>query len=61
VSLESKRKEFFDNVWDHSQDPFQTQFDMRRLLSDDEVKLLSAIYHMTRELGDNEQIASILL
>ena len=59
AEVEKRRAEFFDNVWNHSVDVFQTQFDQRRGLGDDECiflkQLVSVISSSTTDdlLGDN--------
>jgi hypothetical protein len=40
ADIEARRAEFFQNVWNHSEDPFQMQFDARRPLTKDELALL---------------------
>jgi len=61
MSLEEKRKEFFSNIWDHTQDPFQTRFDVRRPLTDEEVQALSEIWHAIHGAQDDEEVANVLL
>jgi hypothetical protein len=60
VNLEEKRSEFFSNVWDHTQDPFQTRFDIRRLFTDVEIQTLLEIHRAIHKTQDDEQVAQVL-
>lgn len=61
MNLEEKRSEFFSNVWDHTQDPFQIRFDIRRPLTDEEVQALLKIHHAIHQTQDDGQVAQALL
>lgn len=41
--VEKRRHEFMKNVWNHSEDPFQTQFDDRPPLSKAEISELHKV------------------
>lgn len=58
-SLENKRKEFFENVWDHSIDPFQISFDERRPLTPGEHEVLNKLLDCIK--GGADDIETILL
>lgn len=42
-TLKERRAEYDANVWDHTTDAFQMEFDFRRPLDEDELKMLAAI------------------
>lgn len=47
LSLDSRRREFRDHVWNHSIDPFQLKFDERRPLTEKELSGLREIAKAT--------------
>ena len=59
--LEVRRTEFFANVWDHSKDPFQTKFDLRRSLSERETLALNRLVQALGEAPDDDALAAVLL
>ncbi len=44
MSLSGKRSEFERHLWDHAADSFQSQFDERRSLTENEISFLEAVY-----------------
>jgi hypothetical protein len=52
--LAERHAEFNDNIWDHAVDAFQTQFDQRRQLSDDEKELLREAVKIASEPEDDK-------
>ena len=58
-SLGHRRQEFWNNVWDHTRDPFQVQFDDRRSLSHNEITVLRAVVEATHRTND-DQLADTL-
>jgi len=57
--VEQRREEFIANVWNHSEDPFQTQFDDRPPLSRAEIASLTAI--VISALQDPSQRSTAIL
>ncbi len=53
-------QEFWSNVWDHTRDPFQVQFDDRRSLLPNEISALQAVVEATHGTNDDQQLASTL-
>ena len=60
LNLAERRKEFRDNVWDHSKDPFQLQFDLRRKLHPSELVVLQAIVDEVARTEDDALLAAFL-
>lgn len=54
VEINEMRREFERNVWDHSIDPFQMQFDDRRELSGVELSLLETVFHLAVDEDNDE-------
>lgn len=55
IDLDSRREEFFQNVWNHSTDPFQMQFDERRTLSKDERYFIEQVGKLIRSTTDDNE------
>ncbi|GMV87866.1 MAG: hypothetical protein AMXMBFR81_07970 [Chthonomonas sp.] len=60
MSVEARRKEFFANVWDHSKDPFQTQFDIVPPFSDPIKSAVRTLHGLIRDQPDDTKIAATL-
>ena len=60
-TLAGRIAEFESNVWDHTADPFQQQFDWRRPLSQEEIRALRGLVNALANGESDEQIASRLL
>ena len=60
MNLNDRRREFQANVWDHSQDPFQLQFDLRRKLHQSELAVLQAIVVEVKRTEDDSVLAAFL-
>jgi len=58
--LRARRQEFFENVWDHSQDPFQIQFDERRPLSKEEVVFAVEVQRAVHSLTSDDALGERL-
>lgn len=58
--LEERRREFFQHVWDHSKDPFQAQFDLRRPLTRQEISAVEKLVELFREQKDDKAIAAVI-
>jgi len=54
TELDRIRREFFTNVWDHAQDPFQAQFDERRPLSKEERAFIEQAAKLVNSTPDKE-------
>ncbi|MEM4235189.1 MAG: hypothetical protein QXU75_08585 [Candidatus Methanomethylicaceae archaeon] len=59
-SLEGKKKEFEEHIWDHTQDPFQLQFDQRPRLSQQEILALENLVDLFRTGKSEKEIATLL-
>lgn len=59
-SLDERRAEFEAHLWDHAEDAFQQEFDLRRPLDDAELAALSEIADALAEGADDEEIAVIV-
>lgn len=59
-SLEERRREFDTHLWDHTADPFQSQLDLRRPLTDDELQALKLVTRVICDGKDDEAIATEL-
>lgn len=57
MSYLTKQDEFFQNVWDHSNDSFQMGFDARRPIGPTEIAALERITSCLRSGGDDEELA----
>ena len=55
-NVEDRRKEFFKNIWNHANDPFQAQFDERRPLTKDELGFLEKIVALIHEFNDDDDL-----
>ena len=60
LSLDRRLDEFNDNVWDHTQDAFQLNFDLRRPLDPEELELLTSLTDAIREGMDDDRLAKEL-
>lgn len=60
MTLKSKREEFFNNVWDHTSDPFQMMFDVRRPLSGAEINILKTIHQRIQETDQDASLAVLV-
>lgn len=60
MSVADREKEFNANVWDHSRDSFQTEFDLCPDLTPDEVKLLERLVELVREEAPDAVISKEL-
>ena len=60
MKLSDRRQEFRANVWDHSQDPFQLQFDVRRKLDSSELAVLQVIADEVSRTEDDSILAAFL-
>ncbi len=56
IDVEARRLEFFGNVWNHSIDPFQAQFDERRPLSTDEREFIAQIGKLVHSIPDDTEL-----
>jgi hypothetical protein len=55
-NLSLRLKEFTENVWDHSQDPFQMKFDKRVALTDNEQTFLAGVLGLMHNVKDDGQL-----
>jgi len=53
-SLDFKRNEFFENVWNHSVDEFQESFDERRSLNNEEISFLKSLVESANTCDSDE-------
>jgi hypothetical protein len=60
-TLESRRAEFEDHVWNHADDVFQQGFDSRRRLSKWEVEIIVESIDVVRGSVDDHKLANFLL
>ena len=60
MKLADRRREFKKNIWDHSVDPFQLQFDVRRNLHPTELNVLQALAEAVKQTADDVILATIL-
>lgn len=60
AGLAAKREEFFGNVWDHTVDPFQVQFDVRRPLSELELESLRAVVEAVGKDASDEKLSRLV-
>lgn len=60
-TLDERVKEFHAHVWDHTADPFQQQFDVRRPLNRDELQSLNSLIDALANDESDTQIAAKLL
>lgn len=58
--IKTLRAEFFESVWNHSEDEFQAAFDERRNLNSAEINLLKLIVTEFEKGCNDERIANIL-
>lgn len=58
MSLDARQEEFFANVWDHSNDAFQTEFDARRPLTPAEIGALTILVQSVRSGADDVKLAA---
>lgn len=56
IDLEFRRKEFFQNVWNHAEDPFQVQFDERRPLSKEEKIFIEKTGNLIHSTLDDDEL-----
>jgi len=54
MDLEDRIGQFWDHVWDHSTDPFQTQFDYRASLTKQELEAVDLIVEVLPNRSDEE-------
>src|SRR5690554_5134766 len=59
-SLAERRQEFERNVWNHSQDPFQLEFDERRNLTEEELTALQAVLDLVRRGATEDEVCECL-
>ena len=59
--LAARRAEFASHLWDHTTDPFQTGFDERRPLSEEELSALRQITAAVGEGKSDEALADVIL
>lgn len=59
-SVEQKRAEFFENLWDHTTDAFQVQFDDRRPLDPTELAALKKVAAAFKEKKSDKEIAVLV-
>lgn len=60
MSVETRRQEFFANVWDHSKDPFQAQFDVVPPLPDFVKSAVRVLHGLIRAEQDDSKVANTL-
>lgn len=60
MSVEARRKEFFANVWDHSKDPFQAQFDVVPPFADSIKSAVKVLHGLIRAQPYDSKIAVTL-
>lgn len=60
MNLAERRREFNKNVWDHSKDPFQLQFDVRRKLNQNELDVLQAVAEEVKRTDDDAVLSAFL-
>jgi hypothetical protein len=60
VDLEHRRNEFFQNVWNHAEDPFQIQFDDRRPLTRDENTFIEETGRLVHSTLDDHELGKKL-
>jgi hypothetical protein len=60
VDLEHRRDEFFQNVWNHAEDPFQMQFDDRRPLTRDENTFIERAGKLVHSAPDDGELGKKL-
>lgn len=60
MELSERREEFKKHVWDHSKDPFQLQFDIRRKLHQTELDILQAITAVVKRTDDDAILAAFI-
>ncbi|MGD1087363.1 MAG: hypothetical protein ABR955_01370 [Verrucomicrobiota bacterium] len=56
AEIELRRDEFFRNVWNHSEDPFQMKFDARRSLRTEELHFLEAVIDAIHSCSDDQEL-----
>lgn len=59
-SADPKRKEFFDNLWDHTSDAFQMQFDERRPLDAAELAALKKVAAAFKARKSDTEVAALV-
>jgi hypothetical protein len=59
-TLELRRSEFEDHVWNHADDAFQQSFDARRRLTDREVEIVAESIDVIRESQDEHELGNFL-
>lgn len=57
--LDRRRREFFDNIWDHTQDPFFEQFDFCLPLEEWEIRFFVQVHEKIIS-SDDEKVAEFL-
>lgn len=60
-ALSERRDEWWNHVWDHTKDPFQAEFDLRRPLADEEIVPLVRISQEICRGKDDATVAKSLL
>lgn len=60
ATLEERRAEFDANVWDHTADAFQMEFDVRRPLDADELAMLAEVCEALGRGCDDDEIAELI-
>ena len=60
ATRKEKETEFFNNVWDHTLDSFQTSFDERRPLTDPELSFICSLGEAVQRMGSPSQMLYIL-
>ncbi len=60
TEINLQRDEFFRNVWNHSEDPFQMKFDERRSLKKEELDFLESIILAIHSHSDNQRLGAEL-
>jgi hypothetical protein len=58
--FQDRLKEFFGNIWNHSEDEFQASFDERRKLNADELAVLENLTKLFQHEKTDSEIAKYL-
>jgi hypothetical protein len=58
--LEKHRQEFFENVWNHSEDDFQITFDERRPLNEEEILLLNQLKRSFKDGKTDAEVSALI-
>lgn len=58
--LAARRSEFESHVWNHSEDVFQADFDMRQRLVDSDLEPLRVVVQAVRDGADDDALAGVI-